>query len=1006
MLLQSGASIAAVDTQGKTPLHEAAAAGQAAVLQALTDRHKSGDGALANLSSTVCLASKDGFTPLHLACKRGSEATVQQLLQMGADARVLDGTGRSLVHELCSRGDSAAGALKAVLAAGADADWATPIGVTPLHEAAKDNAHGMAQLLLAAGASADARRSDNGRTPLHTAAAYGSLEVLQLVLAGCSDPNVLDVEQRTALHLALEKQHSALVDELLDDARVDLTLATREGLTPLDMALQRQGGLDKAVVAKCARKSKLARKRLRSSVVAVLVQGRNRTMTGGSASAASASARTPSASPSLAGPLTPNSAIGFEAPSSPVELASSGGDSATTAPGPAAGGGALTLKAGSGAGDESDHEHGLRCPRSCSECGHLTFALVCSTALDVDLYGAQACLPERYQRYMAVLVQLYEGVQHFIAFVSSVQLLFEYAEQGTGSFSFIAAVLLLVLVVFTDVATVYSISHLAYDTAELLFRMFLSLTGMFPLALALGMESLGKDESRLFAQFLAVEGFGAALPQLLLLSGFIMSQASASGGELPSSSALWLGVSVNVLSAAAEITATRLQDVSSPTVPGLLEDVLARSGAWQSLAFGAFFLLTALETSAAVILYGVFGQTFGALVAVAFLVPVLSVLCYAAWRLHVHKKVRTQYAYTDGTSVPVVLLYYAVMSIVSGAGVIHGFGNARSDPDRQQLLALNNSKVGTKYFDRVFLSVYFRTGVFLVGMCAMAGALLGACPAESTLCNQDDWQAAIYACLAAIVAIQAIFVGLLLHQRTHLAAHGPTTYATCTAARQADHARRARLGLGTATRQMNIARSGGTTPILPNRAYLTPDSSASPPLDSGEGGGGSGTDQPKRHAVIDSGNNTHAPPFDATAPKQGTTALVDTETGSAPVIDDSLPAAGKQPTHPTQAAGSGAGHKQLPPGPRALPPIKSKPAPPPAQQGGLRTSKSSSDEGRDVPAAAAGRSSGTSGHTTPQTSAFSPGASPVAAPARPGGGRGRGRGKPRGGKSRRGGKGR
>lgn len=863
LLLGAGGSLAATDTQGKTPMHEAAAAGQAEVLEAL---YRRADVDAGSLSTAVCLASSDGFTPLHLACKRGSEATVQQLLKMGADPRVLDGTGRSLAHELCSRGDSAAGALRAVLAAGADADWATPAGITPLHEAAKDNAHAMATLLLEAGANAGAQRGDNGRSPLHTAAFYGALEVTKLVLEACLDPNTVDMEQRTALHLALERQHSAVVDLLLDDARVDLTLATREGLTPLDMALQRQGGLDKAVVAKCARKSKLARKRLRSSMVAVLAQGKNRTYTPGSVSGASADARSHSAAASQSSPHTPTS-MHFGAPASPTGLLAVYDEELGGIRG-GSGGDPPSAQQTASPKVEAVHPHTLKCPRSCSDCSNLVYALLCSTALDVDLYGAQACLPERYQRYMAVMVQLYEGVQHFVAFVSSVQLLFEYAEQGLDSFSFIAAVLLIVLVISTDVATVYSISHLAYDVGELIFRMFLSLTGLFPLALALGMESLGKDESRLFAQFLAVEGFGAALPQLLLLSGFIMSQASANGGVLPTNSALWLGVSVNVLSAAAEITSTRLTDVSSPIVPGLLEDVLARSGAWQSIVFGGFFLLTALEAAAAVVLYGVFGQTFGPVVAVLFIVPILSVLAYAAWRLRVHKKVRKQHAYTDGTSLPVALLYYSVMSVVSGAGVVHGYGNARSDAERQQLLALNNSKVGTKHFDRIFMSVYFRTAVFVAGTGAMAGALLVACPADGTLCQLADWQTAIYACIAAILVIQVVFIALLLAQRSQLKASGPTTHPTCTAARQADNARRTRLGLGTATRQMNIARSGGTTPMLPGKAFLTPQSSASDsPSPVGPGG---------------------VPPGAGAAERQQASVHADVEAGTTTVIDDSL----------------------------------------------------------------------------------------------------------------------
>ena len=751
-LLGAGASPGATDARGRTPLHEAASAGQTAALAALAAAVPPAD-----MAAAVAVADGDGNTALHAACKRGRLDVVQRLLDMGADSSARDLQWHTPVHVLASAGDAALPSLQAVLAAGGDAGAAMRNGVTPLHEAAKANAPGIAEALLAAGAPASPPRQDTAQTPLHTAAFFGAGAVASALLKGGAEANAMDAEHRTPLHIAIERQHSSVMHVLLEHPDTDVGMTTKEGTNAVDLALQRAAGLDPAAVAKCARKLKIARKRratMRGTGAAVVAVGP--TFTGAD--------KVQDSGTSQASPP----------PRSP---------------------------------DDDPDAADCACPRSCSEASALGRRVLCSTALDIDLYGLQACLPERHHRNFAVLVGLQQGVQHFVAFVASVQLLVEYAAAGTDSFNFIAAVIVFALVVLTDVGTTISISRLAYDGAEIVLRVVLAATGFFPLALALGMQALGKDESRLFQQFLAVEGFGAALPQLLLVAAFIAGQAAGAGGALPSSTALWLSLAVNVLAAASEIVGTRLDDVSSQSVPGMLEELFHRAGKAQGVLYSALYLMTTIEVLAAVLLYGVLITVYPLAAALVLLGQVVLVLAFAAWRLQVHKEVREASAYAEGVSVPVALLYYAVMCMFSGAGIVHGYGTARSDAARMQLLSLNNTAVGTARHDAVFASAVFRAVLFLLCTSSVCAALLLRCPSGQALCILPSWRAAILASTVLLWVIQIAFITCVFVQRRLLCAEGPQCHTTCTALREQGTKRRKRLGLGNASRLVRIRHS-------------------------------------------------------------------------------------------------------------------------------------------------------------------------------------------------------
>lgn len=90
LLLASGASPTLVNNdmgEGSTPLHAAAAAGQAGILRLLL--------ATGKLSGAVRQPAEQDFTPLHLAARRGSKECVQLLLDAGADVRCKSKAGKT-----------------------------------------------------------------------------------------------------------------------------------------------------------------------------------------------------------------------------------------------------------------------------------------------------------------------------------------------------------------------------------------------------------------------------------------------------------------------------------------------------------------------------------------------------------------------------------------------------------------------------------------------------------------------------------------------------------------------------------------------------------------------------------------------------------------------------------------------------------------------------------------------------------------------------------------------
>ncbi len=157
-------------------LHEAAAIGDIARVRAALDAHP----------AQLDTYSPEGFTALALAAHFGHLEVMRLLIDRGADVN------RMATHR---------------------------IGVTPLHAALFGRQVEAALLLVERGADVTLARGGAGMkragwTPLHYAAGMGFTALVQPLLDRGADPSSRDEEGKTPLDVAIDTNHSEIVDVL------------------------------------------------------------------------------------------------------------------------------------------------------------------------------------------------------------------------------------------------------------------------------------------------------------------------------------------------------------------------------------------------------------------------------------------------------------------------------------------------------------------------------------------------------------------------------------------------------------------------------------------------------------------------------------------------------------------------------------------------------------------------------------------------------------------------
>uniref|UniRef100_A0A3Q2GK49 Poly [ADP-ribose] polymerase n=1 Tax=Cyprinodon variegatus TaxID=28743 RepID=A0A3Q2GK49_CYPVA len=214
VLQKHGAKVNALDTLGQTALHRAALAGHLQTCRLLL-----------GYGADATLVSLQGFT----AAQMGNEA-VQQILNENVPVRNSDVDYRLLEAAKAGDLDTVKSLCTAQNVNCRDLEGRHS---TPLHFAAGYNRVSVVEYLLHHGADVHAK-DKGGLVPLHNACSYGHYEVAELLVRHGASVNVADLWKFTPLHEAAAKGKYEICKLLLKHG-ADPTKKNRDGNTPLDL---------------------------------------------------------------------------------------------------------------------------------------------------------------------------------------------------------------------------------------------------------------------------------------------------------------------------------------------------------------------------------------------------------------------------------------------------------------------------------------------------------------------------------------------------------------------------------------------------------------------------------------------------------------------------------------------------------------------------------------------------------------------------------------------------
>lgn len=228
-LLDKGASVDAQDRLGARPLSHAARAGHLDMVDLLLAR-----------GAPVDARNLAGSTALYFAAERGQVAIVQRLIDRGADVNLAGRSGASAVAAAAYAGRDMV--VRVLLAHGADGRKADDTGKPPAVYAAAGGQLGIVKQLLALDIDVNARYANDltllmwASGPDEAVPEPQALEVVSYLLDSGAKVDNRDARGRTALMIAAEGNHPAIVRALLAHG-ADPALADKAGKHAADLTV-------------------------------------------------------------------------------------------------------------------------------------------------------------------------------------------------------------------------------------------------------------------------------------------------------------------------------------------------------------------------------------------------------------------------------------------------------------------------------------------------------------------------------------------------------------------------------------------------------------------------------------------------------------------------------------------------------------------------------------------------------------------------------------------------